>query len=128
MIRSALLASCLVLGAGSIAAAQDKPVGRLTAMPASNLLRMCQSAQTVKACEGYVSGISDGITLVETAAGPDSPARKVCIPAASGTQLRGMVVAWMSKHQGELSGDVGPVVYKAFADTFPCKEGAGGKP
>ncbi len=121
MTRSHILAAALAVGVSlaGAARAQDKPVGRLTHLPASALLRFCQSPQTVKICDAYVSGISDGITLVETVAGPNT-ARKVCIPQASGTQLRGTVVAWMSKHSERLSADVGPVVYDALTDAFPC--------
>ena len=116
-----VLAGALATGA---AEAQDKPVGRLTHLPASALLRFCQSPQTIKICDAYVSGISDGITLVETVAGPNT-ARKVCIPQASGTQLRSTGVACMSKHGERLSADVGPVVYDALTDAFPCTGGTG---
>jgi hypothetical protein len=119
-----LAASLLMAGASQ---AQDKPVGRLTHLPAGTLLRLCQSPQTVKVCDAYVSGIADGITLVESAAGPNT-ARKVCIPQATGTQLRSTVVAWMSKHSDRLSADVGPVAYDALTEAFPCGAGAGGKP
>ena len=121
MTRSRILATTLAAGVSMTGAAwaQDRPVGRLTHLPASALLRFCQSPQTVKICDAYVSGISDGITLVEAVAGPNT-ARKVCIPQASGTQLRGAVVAWMSKHSERLSADVGPVVYDALTDAFPC--------
>ncbi len=126
MMRSRILAGMALAGALATGAAQaqDRPVGRLTHLPASALLRFCQSPQTIKVCDAYVSGISDGITLVETVAGPNT-ARKVCIPQASGTQLRGTVVAWMSKHPERLSADVGPVVYDALTDAFPCAGGAG---
>ena len=126
MTRSRILAGVLLAGAAvaGTAQAQDRPVGRLTHLPAAALLRFCQSPQTVKVCDAYVSGISDGITLVETVAGPNT-ARKACIPQASGTQLRGSVVAWMSKHPERLSADVGPVVYDALTEAFPCTGGAG---
>lgn len=119
------VAASLAAPTFSPAFAEDKPVGRLTHLPAGTLLRLCQSPQTAKVCDAYVSGISDGITLVESVAGPNV-ARKVCIPQASGNQLRGMVVAWLSKHSDRLAGDVGPVVYDALNDAFPCKpDGAG---
>jgi hypothetical protein len=117
-MKTFLLATSLLALSGA-AFAQDKPVGRLTHLPASTLLRLCQSPQTVKVCDAYVSGISDGITLVESAAGPNI-ARKVCIPQASGSQLRGALVGWMSKHTDRLSSDVGPVAYDALTDAFPC--------
>ncbi|MCQ8241175.1 Rap1a/Tai family immunity protein [Rhizosaccharibacter radicis] len=127
MIRSLLPAGAavLLLAAAPGAIAQDKPVGRLTHLQAGKLLSLCQSARTAAVCDAYVSGISDGITLVETAAGPDV-ARKVCTPAASGNQLRSTVVAWLSKHKERLSEDVGPVVFDAMAETFPCKGGDAG--
>ncbi len=126
MTCSRILAGVLVAGLAATggARAQDRPVGRLTHLPASALLRFCQSPQTIKICDAYVSGISDGITLVETVAGPNT-ARKVCIPQATGTQLRGTVVAWMSKHPERLSADVGPVVYDALNEAFPCAGGTG---
>ena len=134
MTRSSILAGVVLAGvslAGGAttggAWAQDKPTGRITHLPASTLLRLCQSPQTVRTCDAYVSGISDGITLVEAAAGP-AAGRKVCIPQATGTQLRGTVVAWMSKHSERLSADVGPVVYDALANAFPCAGGADSKP
>ncbi len=98
--------------------------GRLTQLPAGKLLSLCQSPRTGATCEAYISGMSDGITLVETDAGPNV-ARRVCIPEASGKQLRGAVVAWLSKHPERLSADVGPAVYDALADAFPCAKGAG---
>jgi len=98
--------------------------GRLTHLQASKLLAMCQSPKGAQLCDAYVSGISDGITLVETQAGPDV-ARKVCIPQATGSQLRGTVTKWLSTHPDKLSADVGPVVYEALGEAFPC--GAGGK-
>jgi hypothetical protein len=120
--RSLTVAGLLVAGGQAIAA--DKPVGRLTHMQASKLLGLCQSPRGAAPCDAYVSGIADGITLVESAAGPDV-ARKVCIPAVSGNQMRSAVVAWMSKHNDRLSADVGPVVFDALADTFPCSGNGG---
>lgn len=121
---AAALVSCLALSGGALAADEGgRPVGRLTHLPASSLLRMCQSPQKVQACDGYISGISDGITLVEAAAGPEV-ARKVCIPGVPGAQLRGAVVGWMSRHPDRTSGDVGPAVFDALADAFPCAAGA----
>ena len=126
MTRSPILAGVLVAGAtmAGAAQAQDRPVGRLTHLSAGRLLALCQSPRTAAVCDAYVSGISDGITLVETAAGPNA-ARRVCIPQASGVQLRGALVGWMSKHPDRQSSDVGPVAYDALAETFPCAGGAG---
>ena len=119
------MAALLWLGIAGAASAESPtgPRGRLTHLPASRLLALCQSPRTGAVCDAYVSGISDGITLVESASGPDI-ARKVCVPEANGNQLRGAVVGWMSKHPERLSSDVGPVVYDAMADAFPCAAGA----
>ena len=125
LAAGALAAGLAAVGSAHGADSSGPPVGRLTHLPAGTLLRLCQSPQTVKVCDGYVSGIADGITLVESAAGP-GPARKVCIPAASGAQLRSMTVAWLSKHNDRLSADVGPVVYDALAEAYPCGAGASG--
>ncbi len=124
MIRCAVVAAALSLSCG-VAQAQDRPMGRLTHLPAGRLLALCQSPRTSAVCDAYVSGISDGITLVETAAGPGA-ARRVCIPQASGIQLRGALVAWMSKHPDRMSADVGPVAYDALAEAFPCGGTGGG--
>lgn len=121
------LAAGLMLAGAAHAQTSGRPVGRLTHLQAGSLLRMCQAPQGVKSCEGYISGISDGITLVESAAGPEV-ARKVCIPAVPGTQLRAAVVGWLSKHNERLSSDVGPAVFDALASAYPCDAGAGGKP
>ena len=117
-MRRPIVLAMLWLGGAGLASA-DTPKGRLTHLPAGKLLSLCQSPRTGAVCEAYISGISDGITLVETEAGPDV-ARKVCIPQASGTQLRGAVVGWLSKHPDRLSADVGPAAYDAMADAFPC--------
>ena len=119
-IATATLTALLVAGGASAEAAG----GRLTHLPAGKLLALCQSPRTGATCEAYISGMSDGITLVETEAGPDV-ARKVCIPDASGKQLRGAVVGWLSKHPERLSADVGPAVYDALQAGFPCAAGAG---
>ena len=110
----------LWLGAGTVASAE--PTGRLTHLSAAKLLSLCQSPRTNGPCEAYISGISDGITLTGDAVPKDQ--RKVCIPEASGNQLRGAVVGWLSKHPERLSSDVGPVVYDAMTAAFPCAAGA----
>ena len=99
--------------------AADQPGGRLSHLPAGTLLRLCQSPQTAKTCEAYISGVSDGNTLAVVAGGP-AAARKVCIPQVDGKQLRGVVVAWLGKHPDRLSGDVGPATFDALAEAFPC--------
>ncbi len=118
-----MFAVLLLVGTAGTACAQGK-AGRLTHLPAGKLLSLCQSPHTGATCEAYLSGMSDGLTLVEGDAGPDV-ARKVCIPDVSGKQLRGAVVGWLSKHPERLSSDVGPVVYDALAAAFPCPAGAG---
>ena len=117
------LPAAALMWLGAAGAASAEPKGRLTHLPASRLLALCQSPRTGAVCDAYISGISDGITLVESASGPDI-ARKVCVPDANGNQLRGAVVGWLSKHPERLSSDVGPVVYDAMADAFPCAAGA----
>ncbi len=118
-MKTKLLIAC-ALTLATPALAQDHPGGRLSHLSAQALQRLCQSPQTAKLCDAYVSGMSDGITLVETAAGP-SVAREVCIPApTTAQQMRGVVLGWLSKHPDRLSGDVGPATYDAFKAAFPC--------
>ncbi|MCQ8276883.1 hypothetical protein NFI95_00265 [Acetobacteraceae bacterium KSS8] len=105
------------LSGGAFAQAQG---GRLSHLQAGALQRFCQSPQTVKVCDAYVSGVSDAITLVETAAGPNV-ARDVCIPGpTTAQQMRGVLLGYLSKHPDRLSSDVGPVTYDAFKAAFPC--------
>lgn len=124
-----LSASCLVMAALAVPAARaDTQGGRLSHLQAGALQRFCQSPQTAKICDAYVSGLSDGITLVETAAGPNV-ARDVCIPGpTTAQQMRGVLLGYLSKHPDRLGSDVGPVTYDAFKAAFPCAGGGASKP
>ncbi len=124
MNRLGLILAAVATFGMSGAAFAEAQGGRLSHLPAGALQRFCQSPQTVKVCDAYVSGVSDAITLVETAAGPNV-ARDVCIPGpTTAQQMRGVLLGYLSKHPDRLSNDVGPVTYDAFKAAFPCGGGA----
>jgi hypothetical protein len=107
MMRFVLI-GLMILGAG---AAQAQRVSKVNG---TRLLAMC----TVKApaeCDAYLSGVSDAIE-----AGGRAKAA-ACIPTAvTGTQLREVVVKYLTSNPQTRELKAGALTLKAYAAAFPC--------
>ncbi len=120
MIRTAALALAALTLAAPLAHAQ-----RISRLTGEKLLEACSSAKGKLICEGYISGVADGIAGAEkhmTREQGQGFAGATCIPnETSANQLHQTVVSYLRAHA-----DAGPKpaavsTFDALHDAYPCK-------
>jgi hypothetical protein len=107
-----VLLTVLVLAslAGGVARAQ-----RVSNVTGVTLLGAC-TGKMVQACDAYVDGFSDAI-----AAGGREHAL-ACVPrAATGTELRDVLVKFLKDHPEDQHLKASALATRAFAKAYPCK-------
>ncbi len=118
MIRFVLLAAVL-LAAGT---ADAQRVSRLTG---TKLLGACQNPKGKLICEGYISGVADGIAGAEKNMTPDqghSFAGATCIPNdTTADQLHATVVDYLKAHSDDLAKPAAIPTFDALHAAYPCK-------
>ena len=119
MKRLALIALAGALAMPGLAHAQ-----RLAPMKAGTLGKMCSSAATRTACDAYLSGLTDGVTLAQINAhntGDTTPPAGFCVPATEDiAAMRTKVLTWLKAHTDSLAKPVGESVFTALHDSYPC--------
>jgi hypothetical protein len=108
MTRVAALSFALVLAAGAAHAQRESNVKGIT------LLKACTGATTAQ-CDAYVDGFGDAVR----AAGRDHAI--ACIPmAATGTELRDVLVHYLKGHPEDEHVSAGVIATRAFSKAYPC--------
>lgn len=119
MKRLALIALAGALAAPGLAHAQ-----RLAPMKAGAFGKMCSTTATRTACDAYLSGLTDGVTLAQINGhnnGDASAPTSFCVPAAEDiAAMRTKVLTWLKAHTDSLGKPVGESVFTALHDSYPC--------
>lgn len=119
MKRLALIVLAGVLAVPTVAHAQ-----RLAPMKAGALGKMCSSSASRTACDAYLSGLTDGVTLAQINAhntGDASAPTGFCVPASEDiAAIRTKVLTWLKAHSDSLGKPVGESVFTALHDSYPC--------
>ncbi|MCP1211715.1 Rap1a/Tai family immunity protein [Acetobacter okinawensis] len=119
MKRLALIALAGALAVPALAQAQ-----RLAPMKAGALGKMCSTTATRTACDAYLSGLTDGVTLAQINAhnsGDAAAPTGFCVPASEDiAAMRAKVLAWLKAHSDSLAKPVGESVFTALHDSYPC--------
>ncbi len=119
MKRLALIALAGVLAAPGLAHAQ-----RLAPMKAGAFGKMCSSASGRTACDAYLSGLTDGVTLAKINGRNEGDANApagFCVPATENiAAMRAKVLTWLKAHSDSLGKPVGESVFVALHDSYPC--------
>ena len=120
MIR--IVAACLAALTLAAPLAHAQRISRLTG---EKLLEACSSAKGKLICEGYISGVADGIAGAEkhmTKEQGQAFAGATCIPdATSANQLHQTVVSYLRAHPEAGSKPAVVPTYDALHDAYPCK-------
>lgn len=119
MKHLALIALVGTLAAPGLAHAQ-----RLAPMKANAFGKMCSAASGRTACDAYLSGLTDGVTLAKINAHNEGDASAIagfCVPAAEDiAAMRAKVISWLKAHPDSLPKPVGESVFTALHDSYPC--------
>ncbi|MFT8417329.1 MAG: Rap1a/Tai family immunity protein [Acetobacter sp.] len=119
MKRLALIALAGALAPPSLAHAQ-----RLAPMKAAAFGKMCSTASTRTACDAYLSGLTDGVTLAQINGhnnGDAAAPTGFCVPANEDiAAMRTKVLTWLKAHTDSLGKPVGESVFTALHDSYPC--------
>jgi hypothetical protein len=109
-----------------IAIAPQAHAQRSSAVDGTKLLQICESKREAVACDAYINGVSDTITVYQQVAKQSNGAmvvpEAICVPASvTGVALRQKVVEWLRQHGPDRNRQAGLLVYRALRDTYPCK-------
>ncbi len=108
-MRFGLLAVSLLVAGGAQAQ-------RVSNVKGTTLMKACTAA-AVTACDAYVDGFADAIS----AGGKDHAL--ACIPvAATGTELRDVLVVYLKAHPEDQHVKAADIAAKAFAKAYPCRK------
>ncbi len=124
MIRPTFVAPALIALAVGLATrtADAQRVSRLTG---AKLLGACENPKGRLICEGYISGVGDGIAGAEknmTAEQGHSFAGATCIPNdTTADQLHSTVVDYLKAHRDVLSQPAAIPTFDALHAAYPCK-------
>lgn len=122
MNRPVLLAALAVSGllAGPAAHAQ-----RMSKLSGGKLAQICASSKGKEVCEGYISGVADGIAGIEHQTDrADATAFKgaTCIPNdTTVAALRSTVVDYLRAHPDMAGKPAAVPTYESLHAAYPCK-------
>ena len=110
MTRSFALLTVAALLAAGTAQAQ-----RVSNVKGTTLMKACTAPASKETCDAYVDGFGDAIE----AEGKDHAL--ACLPkAATGTELRDVLLAYLKAHPEDQHLKAGTIASRAFAKAYPC--------
>lgn len=114
----------LIALAGALAVPGLAHAQRLAPMKAGAFGKMCSTTATRTACDAYLSGLTDGVTLAQINGhnnGDASAPTGFCVPATEDiAAMRTKVLTWLKAHTDSLGKPVGESVFTALHDSYPC--------
>lgn len=123
----------LLAGFGFVALSgvQHAVAQRVTPLQAGKFLQLCKNPKALKACDAYISGISDSVAyskmFAKSQGDANAPAGFCIATNVSGKEMRDKVIAWMDGHSDKLSQPAGAAVFTALHDAYPCNTKKDGK-
>ena len=120
MIRTLTVALAAITLAAPLAHAQ-----RISRLTGEKLLETCSNPKGKLICEGYISGVADGIAGSEknmTRAQGQAFAGATCIPNDTTiNQMHATVVSYLRAHPEDGAKPAAVSTFSALHDAFPCK-------
>ncbi len=120
MIRTVPFAVALAMALASAPASAQ----RISKLTGARLMSICAGDRARQACEGYISGVADGIEAVQkhmTDQQGHGFAGSTCIPTETTVnQLHSTVVAYLRSHSENLGKPAIVPTFDALHAAFPC--------